>query len=41
MIKLLPVGGVLPGSRNASSSDSIDVGGAVTVTIGLILRSSP
>lgn len=37
MIMLLPVGGVLPGSRDASSSDSIDVGGAVTVTLGLIL----
>lgn len=37
MSMLLPVRGVLPESRNASSTDSIDLGGAVTVTIGLIL----
>ena len=37
MIMLLPVRGVLPESRNTSSSDSIDGGGAVTVTLGLIL----
>jgi MFS family permease len=37
MIMLLPVRRVLPESRNTSSTDSIDVGGAVTVTIGLIL----
>ena len=37
MIMLLPVRGVLPESGNASSTDSIDVGGATTVTIGLIL----
>jgi MFS family permease len=37
MIMLLPVREVLPESRNTSLTDSIDVGGAITVTLGLIL----